>query len=99
VTINNRLTALFVCCTVLAALMLSIAEAAARTNRIYRRAHYRDAMQRSAGCPTHKNAYGELIDCRGWRLWSGSIGWDNTCFKSLDYLPGEYACSSAGSRR
>ncbi len=61
------------------------------------KSHHRHYTQVARGCPVHKNAYGELIDCRGWRLWSGSIGWDNTCL-NLDYLPGQFACSSRDRR-
>src|SRR5579864_5921667 len=97
-SVTDRLTAIIACCAILALVMLSAAEATARTNRVHHRAQYRDRVERSAGCPVHRNAYGELIDCRGWRLWSGSVGWDNTCFKSLDYLPGQFACSPASRR-
>jgi hypothetical protein len=96
--INNMLTAVIACCAILAPVMLSVTEATARTKRARHRAHYREPVQRSAGCPVHTNAFGELIDCQGYRKWSGSIGWDNTCFKSLDYLPGEYACGGGGRR-
>ncbi len=48
------------------------------------------------GCPVHQIADGSLVDCNGWRKWSGSIGWDNTCFRTLDYLPSQFACSGRG---
>src|SRR5215469_2183235 len=79
------------------AILLSPIAGATAETRTHHRPHYRDHnrdyRQRSAGCPVHTNAFGELVDCRGWRKWSGSVGWDNTCFKSLDYLPGQYACT------
>jgi hypothetical protein len=96
--INNKITALIACCAILAPVMLAVTETMARTNRAHHRPHYRDRMQSPAGCPVHTNAYGELIDCQGLRKWSGSIGWDNSCFKSLDYLPGQFACDSRGGR-
>jgi hypothetical protein len=36
-----------------------------------------------------------IIDSRGWRLWNGN--WDNTCFRTLDYLPSMSACSGGGN--
>jgi hypothetical protein len=57
--------------------------------------HHRHFVKRPAGCPLHRTAEGELVDCQGWRLRPG--GWDNTCF-NLDYLPSMYACSSRGRR-
>jgi hypothetical protein len=102
--INNKLTAVFACCAILASLMLSVTEGTARTNRVHHRPHYREHMQRFAsvtapghinGCPVHRNGFGELVDCRGWRKWSGSIGWDNTCFRSLENLPAMYACPTS----
>ncbi|MFY9640777.1 MAG: hypothetical protein WA384_09320 [Rhodomicrobium sp.] len=59
--------------------------------------HYRHSIRHAAGCPVHRIADGSLVDCRGWRLWSGSLGWDNSCFH-LDYLPSEFACSASGGR-
>jgi hypothetical protein len=90
--LNNRLTVAVACWAILAAVTLSFTGAAARTNRAHHRPIYGNQVQRFADCPVHRNAYGELIDCRGWRLWSGSVGWDNSCF-NLDYLPGQFACS------
>ena len=58
--------------------------------------HHRHSAKRADGCPTHRTAEGELVDCHGWRLRPG-IGWDNSCF-NLDYLPSQYACSSRGGR-
>jgi len=36
---------------------------------------------------------GDLIDAQGWRYRSG--GWDNTCFRTLDWLSSASACSGA----
>jgi hypothetical protein len=91
--INDRLTAAFAFCAILALVMVS--EAMARPNRAHHRAHYREHMQKPAGCPVRQIADGSLVDCHGWRKWSGSIGWDNSCF-NLDYLPSQFACSSKG---
>jgi len=75
---------------VLAACAIFVAPAAeARTaNRI----HHRRPID-LVGCPVHKNPFGELVDCRGWRFRDNAIGWDNSCF-CLDYLPSQFACSS-----
>ena len=62
------------------------------------KAHHRHhSLNEARGCPVRQIADGSLVDCRGWRKWSGSIGWDNSCF-NLDYLPSEFACSSRGRR-
>jgi hypothetical protein len=63
-------------------------EAAAKS-----KTHYRHSLDKQQGCPVRQIADGSLVDCHGWRKWSGSIGWDNTCL-NLDYLPSEFACSS-----
>jgi len=55
--------------------------------------HHRHYAERASSCPIHKNAYGDLIDCRGWRLRDNATGWDNTCFH-LDYLSSQFACAS-----
>jgi len=47
------------------------------------------------GCPVRQLADGSLVDCQGWRKWSGHIGWDNSCF-NLDYLPSQFACGPNG---
>jgi hypothetical protein len=94
---SNRLTAVATSCAILAAVMLSATGAMAKTNRAHHRPQYREQMQRPAGCPVHQIADGSLVDCQGWRKWSGSIGWDNSCL-NLDYLPSAFACSSRGGR-
>jgi hypothetical protein len=59
-----------------------------------RAAAYHPVVEREAyRCPIHRNAAGNLIDCNGWRLRSGTTGWDNSCF-SLDYMPSVFACSA-----
>jgi hypothetical protein len=57
----------------------------------------RYASEEQRGCPVRQLADGSLVDCQGWRKWSGSIGWDNSCL-NLDYLPSDFACSSNGRR-
>lgn len=88
-TVNRKLAALMI--GVLAASMFR-AEAETRTN-----AHHRHLLKMQHGCPVREIADGSLVDCHGWRKWSGSIGWDNTCL-NLDYLPSEFACSPKGRR-
>ena len=44
--------------------------------------HYQQYVRRSVD--------GVLIDSEGWRYWKS---WDNTCFRTLDYLSSESACS------
>ena len=61
--------------------------------------HHRHFSKKArVGCPVHQIADGSLVDCQGWRKWSGSVGWDNTCF-NLDYMPSQFACSGRGGRR
>ncbi len=57
--------------------------------------HRHHSAKKPAGCPLHRTAEGELVDCQGWRLRPG--GWDNSCF-NLDYLPSQFACGSRGRR-
>jgi hypothetical protein len=40
---------------------------------------------------------GALIDSQGWRYWNGQ--WDNTCFRTLDYLSSPSACSGGFGRK
>jgi|HubBroStandDraft_4_1064222.scaffolds.fasta_scaffold958455_2 hypothetical protein len=35
-----------------------------------------------------------LIDSQGWRYWNGN--WDNTCFRTLNYLSSMSACTGGG---
>jgi hypothetical protein len=94
VNISNRLVAFSVTLAVLAALLIGVvAEAKPKV-----KPHYRHFVNEPRGCPVRQLADGSLVDCQGWRKWSGSVGWDNTCF-NLDYLPSEFACGSKGSRR
>ena len=41
-----------------------------------------------------RSSDGYLIDKDGCRQWHS---WDNTCFRTLDYLPNGTACSGGGS--
>jgi hypothetical protein len=85
---NRKLMALMIGVLVMLAAPM-FAEAAGKSKKM----HYRYSLNKQAGCPVRQIADGSLVDCHGWRKWSGSIGWDNTCF-NLDYLPSEFACSS-----
>jgi hypothetical protein len=55
-------------------------------------AHYWPFSNNRSYCPVRKIADGSLVNCYGWRKWSGSFGWDRSCI-NLDYLPSSYACS------
>jgi hypothetical protein len=61
-----------------------------------KRTRHRHIVRKPVGCPIHRTAEGEPVDCRGWRYRAG-VGWDNTCI-NLDYLPSMYACSSNDRR-
>jgi hypothetical protein len=87
-SINNKLVAIFACCALFAA------PAEARTLKASAKTHHGHFVKKSAYCPLHVTAGGSLADCRGWRLRRNATGWDNTCFRSLDYLPSMYACGS-----
>lgn len=87
---SNKLAALAACCAMLVA---SAAETRAAAEITYHWPFFRFSAPRLTSCPVHKNAFGELIDCHGWRLRNNAIGWDNGCF-CLDYLPSQFACSS-----
>ena len=86
---------------VLAACMLLAAPASPDAAKLKGKKHYWIAHRHQPvwfrGCPVHRNAEGDLIDCQGWRYRDNAAGWDNTCF-NLDYLPSMFACSSGGSR-
>ncbi len=75
------------------------AAAAAQAGRY--RAHYRvyrhHCLAMPCRCLLHRTAEGELVDCQGWRLRGGTIGWDNSCF-NLDYLPSQFACGSGNGQ-
>ncbi|MGO9546331.1 MAG: hypothetical protein ACLPPF_16235 [Rhodomicrobium sp.] len=58
--------------------------------------HHRHYSKKPAGCPVHRTAEGEIVDCHGWRYHANS-GWDSSCF-NLDYMPSMYACSARGRR-
>jgi hypothetical protein len=88
----HKTTAIFAAC----ALLAMPAVAGPGVVKGHDRAVHRHHAGRLAGCPVHKTAEGELVDCRGWRYRGGTIGWDNTCFH-LDYLPSSFACSANGT--
>ena len=92
---SSRLAGLAACCVMAFTPMTPcIAKARVeRADRAYHRPYYQYYAARPAVCPVHKNAYGELIDCRGWRLRDNSLGWDPSCL-NLDYLSSQFACST-----
>jgi hypothetical protein len=82
--------------------MLAAPQLAQDTAEAKTKAHKGYAGQRYAregpfNCPLRQTVNGDIVDCRGWRLRSNAIGWDNSCL-NLDYLPSMYACSSRGGR-
>jgi hypothetical protein len=90
---NRKSVALTISALAMLAASTLGAEAEAKSKK-----HHRHFVNRDRGCPVRVIADGSLVDCNGWRKWSGVIGWDNTCL-NLDYLPSQYACSGRGSRR
>jgi hypothetical protein len=88
-TISRKFQVLAACVALFAAPALGFAEDTKN--------HRRHFVRKQASCPLHRNAEGELVDCRGWRKRDTAIGWDNSCF-NLDYLPSMYACSAKGRR-
>jgi len=85
----NIVVAFLACCAIFAA------PADARTLKGKIKTHHGYIIQRASGCPLHRTARGELVDCQGWRLRHNATGWDNTCFRGLDYLPSMYACPTS----
>lgn len=85
---NNKLVAIAVGLAVLAAPLFGAADAKPKI-----KAHHRHYVSEPRVCPVRQIADGSLVDCHGWRKWSGSIGWDNTCYH-LDYLDSQFACTS-----
>jgi hypothetical protein len=45
----------------------------------------------AAQAQTAFNRNGDVIDSQGWRFHDGN--WDNTCFRTLDYLSSMSACT------
>jgi hypothetical protein len=89
-TISKKFTILASCIALVAAPVLSAAEGT--------KSRHRHFARKPVSCPVHRNAEGDLVDCRGWRKRDIVIGgWDNSCL-NLDYLPSMYACSSRGRR-
>ena len=91
---SNRMLAAVFGCSAMIAVQAAAANAAGRT-RAHCRVYPRHHVGIPSGCPIHRTAEGEIVDCQGWRLRPG--GWDNSCF-NLDYLPSQFACSTAGAR-
>jgi hypothetical protein len=91
---SNHTLAAVIACFAMIAVQAVAANAAGRTRAHYR-VHSRYYVGIPSGCPIHRTAEGEIVDCQGWRLRPG--GWDNSCF-NLDYLPSQFACSGAGVR-
>ena len=86
--INNRLVIFTGALAVLAILSLGSA-ADAKPGKHHSHSAYKQhypSYRRTAG--------GTLIDSEGWRKRDNATGWDNTCFRNLDYLPSMYACGS-----
>jgi len=89
-SVKNKLTIFIAAFAMLATPMLGAAEGKAKT-----KIHHRHLVNKARGCPVRQIADGSLVDCHGWRKWSGSIGWDNTCLH-LDYMASQFACSQNG---
>jgi hypothetical protein len=81
--------------TVLACFAIFAMPVDARTLKGRAKIHYGHYIKKASNCPLHITASGAVADCEGWRLRRNATGWDNTCFKSLDYLPSMYACPSS----
>jgi hypothetical protein len=79
--------------SILACGIIFVVPADGRTSRTRMKVFHGHSMKRAANCQVHVTASGELADCRGWRPRENATGWDNTCFRSLDYLPSMYACA------
>lgn len=88
--VSNKLVAFAACC---AMTVVSIADARAEAGRPYWWPLFPFFAPVSYVCPVHRNAFGDLIDCRGWRFRKTAYGWDNGCFY-LDYLPSQFACGA-----
>jgi hypothetical protein len=87
--VTSKLAAIVACCAIVSA------PAFAATHRVGHMTHHKFFAREEARCPLHRNVYGELVSCDGWRLGSTAIGWDNSCL-NLDYLPSQFACSGNG---
>jgi hypothetical protein len=62
--------------------------------------HHGDRWGRSQGgyeqgWGRRRSIDGDLIDSAGWRLRNGN--WDNTCFRTLDYLSSMSSCTGGGA--
>ena len=58
-------------------------------------AHYWRFGDRPVRPWVRRSIDGDPIDRHGWRLRNGN--WDNTCFRTLDYLSSMSACSGGGA--
>ncbi len=90
-SICNKFAAFAACLALAAAPLAGAAAEDGATKK-----HHRHYARKPAGCPVHRTAEGELVDCQGWRYHANS-GWDSSCF-NLDYMPSMYACSARGRR-
>jgi hypothetical protein len=82
----NKLTAFAIVFAMVAApLFGAAAETETRT-----KAHSRYYAYRQPQPYVRRSPDGALIDSNGWRLRDGH--WDNTCFRTLDYMPSMWAC-------
>src|ERR1700731_4914540 len=57
--------------------------------------HHRHFVYGTSRPFVRRSIDGALIDRVGWRFWNGQ--WDNTCFRTLDYLSSMSACSGGGA--
>jgi hypothetical protein len=87
---RNKLTIIISCCAIFAAPL------DARAPKLRTKAYHGHFTKRAADCPLHRTVDGNLADCKGWRYRNTAVGWDNTCFRSLEYLPAMYACVQGG---
>jgi len=85
----NKIVAFLACCAVFAA------PVDARTLKGRAKVYHGYVAKRVSDCALHRTFGGNLADCQGWRLRRNATGWDNTCFRSLDYLPSMYACPTS----
>jgi len=58
--------------------------------RLHAAKQYSPSLRRIVG--------GDYVDAEGWRYRPG-FGWDNTCFRNLDYLDSQFACDTGGGKR
>jgi hypothetical protein len=87
---------------------MAMSNADAATRKHHPAGHYKTVAAKLKKVSSHQLLVGEpaqtslgrpiagegSIDRDGWRRSNGS--WDNTCFRTLNYLPSESACSGGG---